>query len=346
MVRVFAALIALALLVVPAAAASFDCSKASTAFEHAICDDPELSKADDILAKSFATAIGGLTAPAAAALRSDQRGWLDFAQRACTDNAQPLRSGRYDEEGTACLRTLVEERGKVLESSRMIGGKRFYPSSSYAVLTDPEEAGNPDSNWKVATHELKLALLDSDDPLADGFNQFVVAEADELTPLRELAEGGDLSGLEATSDSDVALTVGEVTPIRITLDVGNFWYGHGGAHGNWTSTYLHYYVPENRGLEAGDLFAGEGWQATLLDLAWEQLKLEHGEWLQLESQEDLAAVVIDPSRWSFESEYGLVIQFQPYEVAAYAYGAPTVTIGWDKFEALLAPSADAVRYGF
>ena len=46
----------LALGPIPAMGASFDCAKAQTPFEHAICEAPELSRADEVLAKAFATA--------------------------------------------------------------------------------------------------------------------------------------------------------------------------------------------------------------------------------------------------------------------------------------------------
>ncbi|RYE55851.1 MAG: hypothetical protein EOP20_09730, partial [Hyphomicrobiales bacterium] len=71
----FVLLLALALagLSVPSAAASFDCAKAATPFEHAICDDPALSVADERLTKTYQTAIGGLSEEALAALRGDQR---------------------------------------------------------------------------------------------------------------------------------------------------------------------------------------------------------------------------------------------------------------------------------
>ena len=49
-----------------AQAASFDCKKATTPFEVAICTNPELSEADEVLAVSYATSIGGLSKPAAA----------------------------------------------------------------------------------------------------------------------------------------------------------------------------------------------------------------------------------------------------------------------------------------
>lgn len=64
-------------------AASFDCAKASTAFERAICEFPELSKRDEILAKAYATALGGLSEAAEATVQKGQREWLAFAERAC-----------------------------------------------------------------------------------------------------------------------------------------------------------------------------------------------------------------------------------------------------------------------
>src|SRR5690606_25836953 len=83
------AVLALAM-VAPAQAASFACARAGTAFEHAICDNPRLSAADDTLAIAFATAIGGLSQSGVNAMRVDQRNWLDFAARSCTDDAQLL----------------------------------------------------------------------------------------------------------------------------------------------------------------------------------------------------------------------------------------------------------------
>lgn len=328
-------------------AASFDCSKATTPFEKAICTHPDLSTADELLAKAFATATGGLTKDAVVAMRGDQRGWLDYAQRACTDDAQPLTRGSYDEDGASCLVEKFNARSTALEQSRMLGGHRFYISSVYDALPDPNEAGNPDSYFKVASHELVLPLLDGDDPLAEGFNAFVLGQGDNLSPLMDVAGGGEVTMSDDTSDTDVALTVKEVAgETRITLTAETYWYGHGAAHGNWGVSYLHYYVPEERAVVAADVFAGDDWEATLRDAAWAQLQAEHGEWLQVEKPEDIADVVVDPGRWSFESAYGLIVQFQPYEVSAYAYGAPTITIPWDKLQDIAAPNLDAVRYGF
>lgn len=329
-----------------ASAASFDCSKAGTPFEHAICNSDELSLADDRLAKTFATAIGGLTKQGVGLMRTDQRNWLDYAQRSCTDDAQPLTRGEYDEKGASCLVDSFDSRSSALEQSRMIAGHRFLIKSVYAALPDAYEADNPDSYWKVASHSVIVPQLDADDPLAGSFNGYVMAMAENQSEITELT-GGNPDEIDSTSNSDVIITVKEVAGTgRITMTVSNSWYGHGAAHGNWSLTYLHYLVEQKRGLEASDMFAGKGWADTLIASAWDQLQAEHGEWLQVDKAEDIAQIVVDPRRWDISNDYGLVIQFQPYEVSAYAYGAPTITIPWEKLDAIKADTQGQVRFGY
>ncbi|KRA55371.1 DUF3298 domain-containing protein [Devosia sp. Root635] len=337
----------LALLSMPAAAASFDCAKASTPFEHAICDMPELSAADDRLAKSFATATGGLTKESVVLMRADQRNWLDFAQRACTDDAQPMTSGRYAEAGGSCLVATFNTRSAALEQSRMIDGHRFFIKAVYGARPDPNEADNPDSYWKVASHELVMPQLDADDPLAEAFNRYVVEMAANQSDILSLAGGGDIGDLDPSSDTSVKLAVKELGGSnRITMEVSTYWYGHGAAHGNWSVSYLHYLADQDRGLVASDIFAGDDWAGTLVDAAWAELQAEHGEWLQVETADDIAEIVVEPDRWDLSNDHGLVIQFEPYEVSAYAYGAPTITIDWDKLDAIKAETQDEVRYGW
>ncbi|HEY0033684.1 MAG TPA: lysozyme inhibitor LprI family protein, partial [Devosia sp.] len=286
MTRKYISVLALALgaLTLPAGAASFDCARATTPFENAICDIPDLSAADERLAKAFATATGGLTKPSVNLMRADQRNWLDFAQRACTDNAEPLLEGSFDEDGGACLVEKFNGRIDALEQSRMISGHRFLVKSVYAALPDPEEVNNPDSYWKVASHEMVLPLLDDDDALAERFNAYVMEQADALSDMMKVMGGGEISDLDGQSDISVNVDVQEVVGTgRISLTVNEYAYGHGAAHGNYFISYRHYLVGEARGLLASDVFAGENWEKTLADAAWAKLQAEHKEWLQVSS---------------------------------------------------------------
>lgn len=333
-----------AIAVAPAAAASFDCAKAATPFEKAICDNPDLSAADDRLAKTYQTAIGGLGETALAAMRTDQRAWLDHARRACTTNAQPLTSGSYDERGVSCLATLFSSRSDLLEQSRIIKGTRFYPQARYEAMPDPNEADNPDSYFPVALHELAYVQIDDTTPEAEAFNALVRTAANE-----QAGFGGDATEYDMVDTSDTTNTIffkERAGTGRITLESNTYWFGHGAAHGNWAVTYLHYLNSDSRWLEAGDLFAGKGWQKALLRLAADALRAEHGDNLYLDDDNDIADAVIDPTRWDLSDPYGLVIQFQPYEVAPYVYGAPTARVSWEDLSAYLAEGADSVRYGY
>lgn len=341
-----AMLLAMPLAAAPSAqAASFDCGAAKTPFERAICDYPELSRADEVLAKSYATAIGGLTETALDALRSDQRRWLDFAERACTDTAEPMETGSFDGDAAACLTGVFQARSTALEQSRMLGGHRFYVLGIYGAVPDPNEMELPDSNWKVATHELVFPLLDEDEPLAEALNAYLYGRVDGLAQTAINPDLGDV--FDPSSDTSVTIAPEAVVGTkRISFETMTYWYGHGAAHGNYTLGSLHYYVPEAREVVAEDIFAGKKWQDELANAAWAQLQIEHKDWLMVEDVSEIVEMVIDPTRWDLSNDYGLVIQFQPYDVSAYAYGAPTITIPWDRLEAIKAETQESIRFGY
>ena len=327
----------------PASAASFDCSKATTAFENAICSNPKLSADDDTLAVAFETAIGGLSKTAVAAMRSDQRDWLDFVARSCTDDAEPLSDfDSFDDKQMECLDLAYLTRIGVLEDSRMLGGKRFSVASRYNALPDPDAVSDPTSYWKVAIHQVTYPVLDGGSDEAAAFNSFASDLADDASG--SMVEGAN-SMQDGQSDTTVDIKLSEVVGTRVTLKMMTNWFGHGAAHSNWSISYVHYLLGRERAMEPGDIFAGEGWEKTLTEIATAELKREHGDNLQLDNNQDLAAIITNPSRWSFASDYGLTIQFEPYEVAAYAYGAPTIVVPWESLGDIMSESADSVRYG-
>ena len=68
---------------------SFDCRRAQTAVEHAICNDPELSRLDGQLAKAYSDALDGVQGQARIALRDAQRAWL-VERDACAEDPWPV----------------------------------------------------------------------------------------------------------------------------------------------------------------------------------------------------------------------------------------------------------------
>ncbi len=68
----------------PALGASFDCEKASTDIEMAICDSAPLSLIDEEMGNAFRLALDRFP-DSRSQLVSDQRKWLDFRNRTCVD---------------------------------------------------------------------------------------------------------------------------------------------------------------------------------------------------------------------------------------------------------------------
>ena len=342
MIRIALTLIAVLSLFAPSAqGASFDCAKASTSFEEAICADEGLSEQDEVLAQAYATALGGLSTGAANEVKAGQKAWLNFAQRACSDEAQPI-AGAYTEEQTQCLASTFRGRIGALEASRMQGGYRFYPIDRYLVQPDPE-LKEGDFGYKAAEKEFHIVKIDRDDDLAVAFNtaidELIVEQGDFFTPGTI-----DISPDDPTSDYDITTQVSEVENYRISLTYNQWWYGHGAAHGNYFITHHHFLTEQKRMLEASDIFDAGDWQATLVDLTIAHLKSDIGEENLFDDYaKNVSEIAVQPVRWIL-SDKGLGTQFNIYEVTAYAAGAIEVTIPWDELSGILAADAEKIAY--
>jgi uncharacterized protein YecT (DUF1311 family) len=339
MIRLLLVLAALLIVIPHASAASFDCAKAQTSFEKAICSDDALSLQDDILAQAYATALGGLSADAASEIKSAQRAWLGYAKHSCSDDAQPITTD-YTDDQKQCLAGVFRFRAQDLEASRMQGGFRFYPIDRYLIERDTEAL--PEDVVKVADKQYQIVKIDRGDEIATAFNAAVdmLIEGQEhfFEPGTTTIETGDV-----TSDYDITTKVTDVTSQRISLQTNEYWYGHGAAHGNYFITNRHLLLNDKRLLEASDIFEGEDWQEQLGKIALQAVKAKLGEDYYATSDEDVIKAAVDPLRWDF-SEEGLVIQFNIYEVTAYAMGAPTVTIPWGDISAITTDRAEEIAY--
>lgn len=335
MMRLGVAAVALFVGTGAASAASFDCAKARTPLEKLICASPELSRNDEVLAKAYATALGGLSEAAKQVVQQSQREWHDQVVPGCT-NTKPVES--FSEEQRACVTSEFYNRARALEESRMQNGWRFYMSEHFAVLEDPAT----DYSHGAATKAFSSPRIDDGTDVARAFNALMEEKAAAFGDI--LAKDGTLADSDETSDTDNRVKVEAVTAQRISLSINGYWFGHGAAHGNYSINYLHFLIEEKRPLVASDVFKGSGWEDKLGELVLAELErtIEGGIWD--EARGGVPKTAADPANWNFSGE-GLIVQFQPYEVTAYAYGAPTVTIGWDALGPLLADGAvDRLSY--
>ncbi len=329
-------LVVLALAATPVSAASFDCNKAETPLEHAICGDPALSQSDTDMAKAFSAARQALSSDASALVLAGQREWVDFVSRACTDTAEPKTTGSYDADGVACLTNLYTQRTEILGNIGKVDGLTVYSVDSYDVVRDPDPEG-----WnKVATTEISYAQIDDTGPEASAFNAYAQSFASKSGVPEDFGDG------EGTADYAQTIEIAAVTPKLIRLAINDYYYAHGAAHGMYSLTHGQFLRGPGRALQAADIFTGADWVNELAPLVIDRLKqvaasdYDDAEVIWAEPA-DVAAAIASPDRWTFSAD-GIGFQFQPYEVAAYAYGAPEAKMTWEELDPWLQPGAQAL----
>lgn len=322
-----------------ALAASFDCAKAATSFEKAICSDDKLSQADSDMAAAYKAAMAGLSEAAAGVTKEGQKSWLLYAQRSCTPKGEPTPKP-YSSDAKGCLQQTYEQRITALKTVTRVNGLMVYAEQYYSVYPDTQS----DSDFNhPASHDVSIAQIDGVNEEAAKINalldQIYTKDVSGLQPKTQRNSSGDDDDV-TISDSSHSITISAVTPGLMSFADDSWMYPHGAAHGSAFAGNLHYLRPAGRWLEAADIFRGEGWQKAIAGLAARDLKK------QLEDAymgEDgaLPDLVKDPSRWSFTPDK-LTIVFQQYEVGPYSAGQPTVEIPWKSLTKWLTPEAPAL----
>ena len=249
-------------------AASFDCAKAKTPQEKAICGSKELSAADDKLAAAYKRLLASVPVDVAAEERAEQRGWLRKLAESCKDTeAEPTHSL------AECMLDLYPARTKELEQRVLtIGGVTFY----WRSITLKERDGPDDVAPEMRQHEANpgFGTLSAEWPQqTSGSTQEWKAwnEAIEAATLGMTSEGsgGDSThsakkwAATAGIDAQVTASIGLVTPELVTATIENLWDGHG-AHPNVASIQFNWLLRERRPLSAADVLRpGSDWEQFL-----------------------------------------------------------------------------------
>ncbi|MBB3227169.1 uncharacterized protein FHW69_001770 [Luteibacter sp. Sphag1AF] len=142
MKKYFLALVALGAL--PAHAASFDCAKAQTPTEKAICADQSLGSLDDQLAEAYKSALDASTTTEATALRASQRMWM---------TQRDTCAARAD-----CLRDSMTHRANELEAVRARSAKAL-DAAIARIPNDPKGAATVLRTYRGGLASAWLAYL-------------------------------------------------------------------------------------------------------------------------------------------------------------------------------------------
>ena len=119
-------------------AASFDCAKAVSKTEKMICSTPALSKADEVIAAAYQTAIGLASRFApddAKGIKEDQVAWLRERQRGCED--RPCLVDSYKERNESLAFYAAQVNSNPANVAAYTGTYRMGQSGALEVLQLP-----------------------------------------------------------------------------------------------------------------------------------------------------------------------------------------------------------------
>jgi uncharacterized protein YecT (DUF1311 family) len=142
-------LVAALLLAVPSAAqaASFDCRKAATSAEKAICADPDLSMDDERMTASYRDRVNLYHGEVAAFVRQDQREWLNPFSTIDqpSGEVEPLCPASLRPKLTACLKELYRLRiAELRDLAYRFKGVYRLGEEALMVVTMSEKPSQPD----------------------------------------------------------------------------------------------------------------------------------------------------------------------------------------------------------
>jgi uncharacterized protein len=229
-------LMAVLLMAGSAQAASFDCKKATSKMERAVCGTPRLSGLDESLAAAYTAAKSRLSPNAVKTFVTGQSSWLRFTSTYCfTDyNAHAVTPG----EASQCLTNAYEQRIKeIAATGTMVAGFKSYPALDNRIKVSAKEQS-------VYTVERRYVQLDDNSALAIKLNEYL-AFKDKIV-------------LDDSRGSE-SYTVNLAYPSKDWLYKQTTASTSTGAYPETYTTCGLYAISLGRPLLIGDVFAGQEW---------------------------------------------------------------------------------------
>lgn len=297
-------------------AASFDCGGAATPRERAVCADPDLSRADDALDRSYRVVLGRLSTQAAVLIRHGQRDWLRSLDERC-------RSSPEEDGVRRCLADAYRDRQRDLADAVQVTG----PFTIVSV--DDVLVRRVDDDLLVSTVEY---------PQIDHPTTAALLAWNRAHVLRP-ATTGDCDG--PGGQLDQRIRVNFATPMLINQSRTSWFSCPGTPHGYGSaiaSTVV--LAPTPHELRAADLFRpGSGWDVRLGDLvvagvraALDRQNIRDS----APSWDQVRETAARPSSWTLRRD-ALVVFFNPYDLGMGRTFAPEIAVPWPDLATCLRP---------
>lgn len=316
-------------------AASFDCAKAKSAEEKAVCGDAKLSKLDDEIAENYRAAMAKLSSEGMKILRDGQRQWLKFVRAACV----PVRH-----DGLAfqtCLQRSYETRRDDLRGVfQTIGPFKFINAVRYEFVPvwkdDPtEECGNASQYRGGGYGKSSYPRIDSPKiSAAMKWNRLIADIVEHGSTFNE----NSLESMDSCEDIDIQVDVRGASTDMISALYSLYAYSHGGAHGVQDEHNVNVLLASGALLTATDLFdETKSWEDFLTERATQRVREDlsarkiGGASIK---NEVMRSVVQTPERWSLTPQ-GLEVTFDKYDFDTNPDRPNPVLISWRELKPYL-----------
>ncbi|MGO9317839.1 MAG: DUF3298 domain-containing protein [Terracidiphilus sp.] len=327
-----------------ARAASFDCTKAKTAQEKAICGTPALSTADDQMAAAYHAWLAAGDSTSAHGIRENQIAWLRTRDASCPagDANNPIAS---------CLSSIYEARIHELQQMvQHIAGITFVSQSITLTARDEPDSlppGVTEVTPGFGTLQVTWPQASSTAPQWTVWNNAIVPVVLAVANADEETSAHNWNGIVQPSvDRNLTLTVERANAQWVSATIVDFYDGHG-THPTENSTEFYWMLGQQRALQPENVFQpNSGWDT------WTEKRLDSYLHKTLDAQSGgnyqtwfpqgnaatvLEGIVTNPGDWKLDPA-GFSIFFQPYQVACYACTPDPMTIPWSDLKPYLQPS--------
>lgn len=317
------ALTTLTLLTLATPALAFDCAKATTAVEKAICADPQLKRLDGALSDAYAAVRSAAPAAEQKMLARSQKRWI--AER-------EFCSG--DDTGVAaCIAQKTKDR-----LSLLLGTPETGPGSDARMVPVFLVQDGTKKQW-----DIDMSLIRFADAQTTGeklFNRLV----DAILKQAKLGPHGEDSNdrIYAMEDT-LSLTYASARLVSARHD---FYIDEGGAHGNYGTSNINIDMVSGRQIGIKDIVDEKG--AGILTL-WCKKEIDAERRKRVPDADDvpydektrdatIATTVRDLTSWSIGADE-ITVSFDPYAVGAYAEGAYSCSFPTKGVKELALPKA-------
>ena len=306
----FAGLAACALL--PHAAFAFDCAKARSADEKAICATPEARAADDAMTKAFEALRAAAPPAQRASLLAAQVRWIGQRGQDCYDSKGDKFTG---DRLSACLAEASNARAKFLQGAPEAGPGASTPMAPFFTIVKGGK-GRADVDFEVVRFTAQPSGAER------AFNAAVDKLSDDIIQ----PEAGDPSADRYAFEAVMRVTYASPRLVSATV---NAYQDSGGAHPNSYISHINVDLGAGKELSFADLADAKA-QKAIDAKCLEEVRAARKEKMEGEGggpddpfdsdmPKNVATATNTLGAWGFGADKA-VVDYSPYSVGSYAEG--------------------------